>query len=81
MRGIPNQKVYPSKQDAASLNILFGKALLDEDFRQNLLKKERRNLILTNCPLTFGVFRYLMTLPDKEKLDELAEEVYTLFII
>ncbi len=64
------------KSDHATLNDLIGRALLNEELCQALLKKQTRRDVLAVCELSAKTYRYLMSLADMPSLVVLAEHVY-----
>jgi hypothetical protein len=72
---IANPFYFP-EQDAASLNNLFGRALLYDDVRQSLLCRDRRQRVLGDYALSFGTVKYMLELGDVDDLEDLATQVY-----
>jgi len=61
-----------TKHDLANLNILIGRAMLDHQMQDALIKTESRHEVLVSVPLTLGATEYLNSLASAPDLNTFA---------
>ncbi len=64
-------------QDYLILNRLLGKALLDDDIHETLLRQSTRMRLIATLDLSPEAQQYLASLADLPQLDELAAQLVT----
>ena len=65
-----------SRADLRKMHFLVGSALLYEDLRHDLLKRERRRVLVEHIGVSPDLYRFLMTIEDAGSVEELAGEVH-----
>lgn len=69
-------RFYLTDRDQFELNVLFGRALLDEQLQSALLQRTYRLALLKDYGLPSVLVSFLMSIDDAEDFSEFARRVY-----